>query len=156
MARVAQIKGVKVDKHDFSLVCQDLSQLSEYARGVDNRIFKLMKKSLPGPFTFILNASSNIPRLFKNNKKTIGIRVPDNTIPREIVRILGNPIIATSIHDDDEIIEYTTDPELIYEKYKDKVDIVIHGGFGQNEGSTVVDVTTPEPAIIRQGIGELD
>lgn len=152
VARVAQLKGLKPEKANFSLICFDLSHISEYAR-IETPDYKLMKKSLPGAFTFILNASSKVPKIFKSNKKTIGIRVPDNLIARELVRLLGNPLIATSVHDDDEVLEYTTDPELIHEKYNQQVDIVINGGFGNNEASTIVDLTTGAPEIVRQGIG---
>jgi len=152
VARVAQLKGLKPEKANFSLICFDLSHISEYAR-IETPDYKLMKKSLPGAFTFILNASSKVPKIFKSNKKTIGIRVPDNSIARELVRLLGNPLIATSVHDDDEVLEYTTDPELIHEKYNQQVDIVINGGFGNNEASTIVDLTTGAPEIVRQGIG---
>ncbi|MBU0763558.1 MAG: threonylcarbamoyl-AMP synthase [Bacteroidetes bacterium] len=154
--RIAKLKGLKPEKANFSIICFDLSHLSDYTSHVDNHIFKLMKKSLPGPFTFILNANSNVPRLFKSTKKTIGIRIPDNNIVREIVRILGRPLVTTSVRDDDEVIEYTTDPELIYDRYRDQVDAVIDGGYGNNEASTVVDCTGDEIEIIRQGIGELD
>lgn len=154
--RVANIKGIKADKADFSFVFYDLSQISEYTKQFDSATFKLLKRNLPGAFTFILEANNSIPKLFKNKKRTLGIRVPDNSICRSIVENFGNPIISTSVHDDDEVLEYTTDPELIYEKYKDKVDIVIDGGFGNNEASTVVDLTEGYPEIIRQGIGELD
>ena len=154
--RVANIKGIKADKADFSFVFYDLSQISEYTKQFDSATFKLLKRNLPGAFTFILEANNSIPKLFKNKKRTLGIRVPDNSICRSIVENFGNPIISTSIHDDDEVLEYTTDPELIYEKYKDKVDIVIDGGFGNNEASTVVDLTAGYPEIIRQGRGELD
>jgi len=153
--RVAQIKGVKPDKADFSFVFYDLSHISEYTKQFDTSIFKVLKRNLPGPFTFILEANSSIPKLFKNKKKTLGIRVPDNNICRSIVHLLDRPIISTSIHDEDEVIEYTTDPELIHEKYKNLVDIVIDGGFGNNEASTVVDLSRGEAEIIRQGIGEL-
>jgi tRNA threonylcarbamoyl adenosine modification protein (Sua5/YciO/YrdC/YwlC family) len=154
--RVANIKGIKADKSDFSFVFYDLSQISEYTKQFDSATFKLLKRNLPGAFTFILEANNSIPKLFKNKKRTLGIRVPDNSICRSIVENFGNPIISTSVHDDDEVLEYTTDPELIYEKYKDKVDIVIDGGFGNNEASTVVDLTAGYPEIIRQGRGELD
>jgi len=154
--RVANIKGIKADKADFSFVFYDLSQISEYTKQFDSATFKLLKRNLPGAFTFILEANNSIPKLFKNKKRTLGIRVPDNSICRSIVENFGNPIISTSVHDDDEVLEYTTDPELIYEKYKNKVDIVIDGGFGNNEASTVVDLTEGYPEIIRQGIGELD
>lgn len=154
--KVAKMKGTTVEKANFSFICYDLSSISEYTKPFDSNIFKLMKKNLPGPFTFILPASKKVPRLLENKKKTVGIRVPDNNIPREIVRALGNPIITTSVHDDDEIIEYTTDPELIYDHYKDKVDIIIDGGYGKIEPSTVVDCTGHEIEITRQGIGELE
>lgn len=153
--RIAQIKSQKVEKSNFSFIFCDLSQISEYTKNIDNSIFKLLKRNLPGPFTFILEANNNIPKIFKTKKKTIGIRVPDNNIIRDIVKELGHPIMTTSVLDDDEIIEYTTDPELIYEKYNDLVDMVINGGFGNNEASTVVDCTGSEPEIIRQGIGIL-
>lgn len=155
VARVAHLKGLKPEKANFSLICYDLSHISEYAR-IETPDYKLMKKSLPGPFTFILNASSKVPKIFKSNKKTVGIRVPDNKIARDLVQLLGNPLIATSVHDEDDVIEYTTDPELIHEKYHNLVDIVINGGFGNNEASTVVDLTSGEPEIVRQGIGNLE
>lgn len=153
--KVARLKNIKAEKADFSFVFSDLSLISEYTKQFDTQVFKLLKKNLPGPFTFILDAEKNIAKLFKNKKKTLGIRVPDNAITQQIVEQLGRPIISSSIHDDDEILEYTTDPELIYEKYKDKVDIVIDGGFGNNEASTVVNLTNGYPEILRQGIGEL-
>lgn len=153
--KVAQIKGIKAEKANFSFICSDLSQLSDYTRPLPNDVFKLMKKNLPGPFTFILNASNSVPKLIQSKKKTVGIRIPDNKIPIEIVNELGNPIMSTSIHDEDEIIEYTTDPELIYEKYKNLVDIVIDGGYGDNEASTIIDCTDDEPLIVREGKGIL-
>ncbi|NPV36146.1 MAG: threonylcarbamoyl-AMP synthase [Bacteroidales bacterium] len=156
LERMARIKGVKVEKAHFSLICHDLSQISEYTRPIPNFVFKTMKRVLPGPYTFILNANSNVPRIFQGNKKTIGIRVPDNNIIRTIVRELGNPIASTSIHDDDEILEYTTDPELIHEKYEHLVDIVIDGGYGGNEPSTVLDCTGDEIVVIREGKGVID
>jgi tRNA threonylcarbamoyl adenosine modification protein (Sua5/YciO/YrdC/YwlC family) len=156
LERVARIKDIKLEKANFSIICFDLSHISEYAKHIENPVFKLMKKALPGPYTFILNASSNVPKIFQSKKKTIGIRVPDNNIAREIVRTLGNPIVSTSVHDDDEIIEYTTDPELIFERYEKLVDLVINGGFGQLHASTVVDCTSGEPEVIREGIGEID
>ncbi len=152
--KVAWIKGVKPQKNDFSFICFDLSHIADYAR-VSNAAFKLMKKALPGPFTFILEASNRVPKLLNTNKKTVGIRVPDHSIPRSIVRELGNPIITTSIKDDDEVIEYSTDPELIFEKFQHQVDIVIDGGYGGNIGSTIVDATTDNFEIIRDGLGEL-
>lgn len=153
--QIARIKGINIEKSNFSFICSDLSHLSVYARPISNHVFKIIKKNLPGPFTFILEASSNVPKYFKGKKKTVGIRVPDNNIIRGIVRELGNPILSTSIHDDDEIIEYTTDPELIYEKFKDITDLIIDGGFGELVPSTVVDFTSSEPVIIRQGKGKL-
>ena len=153
--RVARIKNIRPDKPDCSFIFYDLSQISDYCKPIPNSIFKLIKKNLPGPFTFVLNANSNVPKLFKNSKKSIGIRVPDNNIIREIVKELGNPIMSTSVHDDDEIIEYITDPELIHEKYGDQVDLVIDGGFGDNRPSTVLDCTTGEPFLLRIGKGVL-
>lgn len=151
--KICRIKDINPAKSNLSIICYDLSNISEYAR-VDNATFKLMKKNLPGAFTFILNTTSLLPKIYKN-KKTVGIRVPDNNVIRELVHSLGNPILTTSVKDDDEVIEYTTDPELIYEKYQDIVDAVIDGGYGGVEGSTVVDCTGDEPEIIRQGKGEL-
>lgn len=153
--RVARIKNVKPEKADFSFIFYDLSNISDYCKPIPNGIFKLMKKNLPGPFTFILNANSNIPKLFRSTKKSIGIRVPQSNIIREIVRELGNPILSTSVRDEDTIIEYTTDPELIHEKYGDLVDLVIDGGFGGNVASTVVDCLGNEPIVTRLGKGEL-
>lgn len=150
---ICKMKGINPNKSNLSIICYDLSNISEYAK-VDNNIFKVMKKNLPGSFTFILNTTSNLPKIYKN-KKTVGIRIPDNNIIRELVRVLGNPILTTSVKDDDEIIEYTTDPELIYEKYENQVDVVIDGGYGGLDGSTIVDCTMGEPEIIRQGKGEL-
>lgn len=150
---VCRMKNINPQKNNLSIICYDLSNISEYAK-VDNATFKLMKKNLPGAFTFILNTTSTLPKIYKN-KKTVGIRVPDNSIVRELVRCLGNPILTTSIKDDDEVIEYTTDPELIHERYENMVDVVIDGGYGGLEGSTVVDCTEGEPEIVRQGKGEL-
>lgn len=152
--KVARIKGIKPQKNDFSFICFDLSHIADYAR-VSNAAFKLMKKALPGPFTFILEANNHVPKLLNTNKKTVGIRVPDNDIPRFFVRELGNPIITTSIKDDDEVIEYSTDPELIYEKFQNLVDIVVDGGYGGNVGSTIVDATTDDFEIMREGLGDL-
>jgi tRNA threonylcarbamoyl adenosine modification protein (Sua5/YciO/YrdC/YwlC family) len=152
--KVAWIKGIKPQKNDFSFICFDLSHIADYAR-VSNAAFKLMKKALPGPFTFILEASNKVPKLLNTNKKTVGIRVPDNTIPRYIVRELGNPIITTSIKDDDEVIEYSTDPELIFEKFQHQVDLVVDGGYGGNIGSTIVDATNDDFEIVREGLGQL-
>jgi tRNA threonylcarbamoyl adenosine modification protein (Sua5/YciO/YrdC/YwlC family) len=154
--KVAQIKGIRIEKANFSFIFHDLSQLSDYTRPVSNSVFKLMKYYLPGPFTFILEANSNIPKLFRSRKKTIGIRIPDNNIIREIVKKLGNPVITTSIHDEDKILDYTTDPELIHEHYMNQVDVVIDGGYGHNQPSTVIDCSGDEPVLIRQGLGLLD
>ena len=147
-------KGIDPRKANLSFICYDLSNISEYAK-IDNTTFKLMKKNLPGPFTFILNGNSNLPKIFRN-KKTVGIRVPDNNIIRELVRVLGNPILSTSVRDkDDEITEYFTDPELIHERYENIADVVINGGYGELEPSTIVDCTGDEPVIVRQGKGIL-
>lgn len=154
--RVAKIKGKKVEKANLSIICYDLSHISDYAKHIDNRTFKMMKKGLPGPFTFILEASSNIPKIFTAKKKSIGIRIPDHIIPRELVRLLGNPIVTTSIRDEDDIIEYSTDPELIHEKFEHLVDCVIDGGYGNQVASTILDCTSDELEIIREGLGEVD
>ena len=153
--RVARIKNVKPEKAALSFIFYDLSNISDYCKPISNNIFKLMKKNLPGPFTFILNANNNIPKLFRSTKKSIGIRIPQNNIIREIVKELGNPILSTSVKDDDAIIEYTTDPELIHEKFGELVDLVIDGGFGGNIPSTIIDCIGSEPVITRQGKGEL-
>ncbi|MEN9301625.1 MAG: hypothetical protein RL264_54 [Bacteroidota bacterium] len=153
---LARLKGVKLNKVNFSIICHDLSNLSLYTKQVDRPTFKILKHHLPGPFTFILNASNDVPRMFDSNKKEIGIRIPNNEIALEIVRVLGNPIAATSLHNlDDEIQDYFSDPTQIYENYDDQVDIIIDGGYGQLEGSTVVNCTGDEPEIVRQGLGEL-
>lgn len=154
--KIARIKGVDPRNPDMSLIFSDMSQLSEYTIIRDNSVFKLLKRNLPGPFTFIVQANNQIPRLFKNKKKTVGIRIPDNNIVIEIVKELGRPIMTTSIHDPDEVIEYTTDPELIHEKYSDIAEIVIDGGYGKNEASTIVDCTSEEIIIVRQGLGYLE
>ncbi|MCW3788592.1 L-threonylcarbamoyladenylate synthase [Plebeiibacterium sediminum] len=154
--RVARIKNINLKKDHLSFICHDLSHISDYTKTLDNNTFKVMKRNLPGPFTFILNANTNVPKLFKNNKKTVGIRVPDNSIIREIIKELGNPILSTSVIDEDDIIEYTTDPELIYEKYGKHVDLVIDGGYGDNTPSTIVNCTNGDFEIIRQGKGELE
>ena len=154
--KMAQLKGVKLEEANFSLICYDLSNISEYTVQFGTDIYKMMKRALPGPYTFILNANKNIPKLFQSKKQTIGIRVPDNNIARTIVNQLGNPMLSTSVHDDDEILEYTTDPELIHERYDGQVDIVIDGGYGNNEASTVIDCTGETPEILRQGIGVVD
>jgi len=155
LERIAKIKGVKLERSNFSFICHDLSNLSDYVTQIETPIFKLLKRSLPGPYTFILPGANTLPYPFKK-KKTVGIRVPDDLIALEIVRVLGNPIVSTSIHDEDEIIEYTTDPELIFEKWNTKVDMVIDGGFGDNQPSTVIEVNKSEITIIREGKGSID
>jgi len=154
--RISALKGMNPDNPDLSIIFRDMSQLSEYTIIRDDNIFRLLKRNLPGPFTFIVKANNQIPKLFKNKKKTVGIRIPDNSIVHEIVKELGRPIITTSIHDPDEIIEYTTDPELIWEKHREFADIVINGGYGKNEASTIVECTGDEIRILRQGLGELE
>lgn len=154
--KIARFKGLNPKNPDMSIIFHDMSQLSEYTVIRDNNIFKLLKRNLPGPFTFIVQANNQIPRLFKNKKKTVGIRIPDNNIVMELVRELGRPIITTSVHEHDTTAEYITDPELIHEKYMDFADVVIDGGFGKNEASTVVDCTGDEIEIIRQGPGILE
>lgn len=154
MEKLAQIKKIRLDKAQFSIICNDLSHLSTFTKPIDTAVFRLLKNHVPGPFTFILEANKNLPIAYKGNK-TIGIRVPDHPIPQLIVEKLGHPIASTSIKDDDEVIEYTTDPELIVEKYDHLVDIVIDSGYGDNLASTIVDVTSGEPEIIREGKGVL-
>lgn len=155
LERIAKIKGVKLDKANFSFVCHDLSNLSDYVKQIDTATFKLLKRALPGPYTFILPGNNNLPKEFKK-KTTVGIRIPDNSIALEIVRQLGNPIVSTSIHDEDDVIEYTTDPELIFEKWQNLVDMVIDGGYGDNMGSTIIDLSGDEPIVVREGKGSLD
>jgi tRNA threonylcarbamoyl adenosine modification protein (Sua5/YciO/YrdC/YwlC family) len=155
LERIAKIKGIKLEKANFSFICYDLSNLSDYVKQIDTATFKILKKALPGPFTFILPGNNNLPKEFKK-KKTVGIRVPDNNIIREIVKLLGNPIVSTSIYDEDEILEYSTDPELIFEKWQDKVDLVIDGGYGDNMPSTIVDLSEGEPVLIREGKGDFE
>ncbi|MBT8271888.1 MAG: threonylcarbamoyl-AMP synthase [Flavobacteriaceae bacterium] len=155
LERIARIKGIKLEKANLSFICHDLSNLSDYVRQIDNTTFKLLKRWLPGPYTFVLPSSKSLPRPFKN-KKTVGIRIPDNNIIREMVRALGNPILTTSIYDEDEILEYTTDPELIHEKWDRLVDMVVDGGYGGNVPSTVIDLTTYPPETLREGKGTID
>jgi tRNA threonylcarbamoyl adenosine modification protein (Sua5/YciO/YrdC/YwlC family) len=154
--RIARIKGIKKEKANFSFIFNNLSMLSEFTRPISSEVYKMMRRNLPGPFTFILEANNNIPKLFQSKKKTVGIRIPDENIIQAIVVELGHPLMTTSILDDDKIIEYTTDPEIIYEKFQDKVDIVIDAGFGGNQASTIVDCTGNETIIIRQGKGLLE
>lgn len=151
--QVARLKGVKPQKADLSLICNDLSQLSTYARAVDTAAFRIMKHVLPGPYTFILQASGEIPKLFKNNKRTVGIRVPDHPIPRALVAELGHALVVASVHDPDKVVDYTTDPERIDEHIGYQVEAVIDGGIGGLEGSTVIDLSDGEPRILRQGRG---
>lgn len=155
LERIAQIKGVKLAKANFSFICKDLSNLSDYVKQIDNATFKLLKRTLPGPYTFILPGNNNLPTVFKK-RKTVGIRVPDNNICTAIVEELGNPIVSTSIYDEDEVIEYTTDPELILEKWNNLVDMVVDGGYGDNMPSTIIDLTSGEPVLIREGKGDID
>lgn len=155
LEKIARIKGVKLAKANFSFICADLSNLSEYVKQIDTATFKILKRALPGPYTFILPGNNNLPKDFKK-KKTVGIRVPNNSIANALVQALGNPIVSTSIRDEDELLEYTTDPELIYEKWDNLVDIVIDGGYGDNTASTVVDLSEGEPEIIREGKGDID
>jgi tRNA threonylcarbamoyl adenosine modification protein (Sua5/YciO/YrdC/YwlC family) len=152
--RICQLKDTT--PKSLSFICYDLSEISSYTRGLSTPVFKVMKKALPGPFTFILNANSKVPKTLNAKKKTVGIRVPDNNIPRQLVRLLGGPIITTSLKDDDELIEYTTDPELIYEKYKNEVEVVIDGGFGGNVPSTIIDCSNDEFEVIREGLGDIN
>lgn len=155
--KVARLKGLDFKNAKFSFICDSLSSISQYTKQISTPIYKIMKKNLPGPFTFLLPASSKVPKILKNKKKTVGIRVPDNNIIREIVKELGNPILTTSIIDtNDDILEYITDPELIYEKYANKVDLVIDAGFGNIQGSCIVDCQDDEPVIIREGEKELE
>jgi len=155
LERIAKIKGIKLEKANFSFVYNDLSNISDYVKSLDTSSFKILKRALPGPYTFILEGNNNLPKEFKK-KKTVGIRVPDNSIALELVKQLGNPIVSTSIYDDDELIEYTTDPELIFEKWQNKVDVVIDGGYGDNTASTIIDLTGNEPEVIREGKGSID
>ena len=154
LERLAMLKGVKLEKATFSFIFNNLSHLSDYVKQLDSPTFKILKRTLPGPYTFILPGSNTLPKVFKK-KKTVGIRIPDNNIVRSIIETLGNPIVSTSIKDEDEILEYITDPELIFEKWEKKVDIVIDGGYGDNHASTVVDLIDV-PVVIREGKGRVD
>jgi tRNA threonylcarbamoyl adenosine modification protein (Sua5/YciO/YrdC/YwlC family) len=155
LERIAKIKGVKLDKAKFSFICHDLSNLSDYVKQIDTATFKILKRALPGPYTFILPGNNNLPREFKK-KTTVGIRVPENNITLEIVRQLGNPIVTMSIRDEDDVVEYTTDPELIFEKWQNRVDMVIDGGYGDNVASTIIDLSGHEPEVVREGKGAID
>lgn len=154
--KIARLKDIKPEKANFSFICYDLKHISDYTKQFDTWVYKLMKKALPGPFTFILNANNNVPKLFQSKKNTVGIRIPNNNIARQIVLELGNPIMTTSLHISDDILQYPTDPEEIYEEYKNKVDIVIDGGYGNNLSSTVVDCTENFPYIVREGAGNIE
>ncbi len=153
--RLAQLKGTKVDKANFTFLFPDLSNLSEYTKQIDTPTFKILKKAFPGPYTMILPANNNLPKIFKK-RKTIGMRVPDNNILRQIITELGNPLVNISIKDDDEVIEYTTDPELIYEKWGKLVDVIINAGYGNNNPSTIIDLTGSKPEIVREGKGDIE
>ena len=155
LERIAKIKGIKLEKNNFSFICHDLSNISDYVKQIDTSTFKLLKRALPGPYTFILPGNNNLPKEFKK-KTTVGIRIPENNIALEIVKMLGNPIVSTSIHDDDEVLEYSTDPELIFEKWQNLVDLVIDGGYGDNLASTIIDLSGFEPVVVREGKGSLD
>ena len=154
LERLAKLKDVKLEKANFSFVCSSLSNISDYVKQIDTATFKILKRALPGPYTFILPGNNDLPKEFRK-KKTVGIRVPDNNIAIQIVEMLGNPIVSTSIHDEDEVIEYSTDPELIFEKWQNKVDLVIDGGYGENIASTIIDLTGHEPVVIREGKGDV-
>ena len=155
LKRISQIKGINLKKTYLSFLCSDVADFSNYTQQMDKNVFKIIKRGSPGPFTFVLNSSNKLPPLFRS-KKTIGIRIPDNNIPLEIVKGLGSPIVSTSVYDDDRIIEYTTIPEIIYHNFKNKVDLVIDGGVGGNVASTIVDLTKGEIDVIRQGKGDVD
>ncbi len=153
--RIARLKGLRPNKAHFSILCTDLSDLSKYSRPVPNEIFKLMKRALPGPFTFILQSGGNVPKLYRSTKKTIGIRVPDNSVVQSILKEIGKPLVVSSVHDDDEILEFTTDPELIEERHGHAVDAVVHGGFGELYASTIIDCSSGIPDVIREGRGDI-
>jgi len=154
--RICQIRNIKPDKAQFSFICSDLSNISEYCSQIDNGIFKLMKRVLPGPYTFILGATSKVPKIFHSKKHTVGIRVPNHAIPLAIVRELGNPIMTASVHDTDQMVEYSTDPELIYERFEGLVDMVIDGGYGGLEASTVLNCADGTVEVVREGKGAID
>jgi len=153
--RLAKLKGVKPEKANFSFVCEDLSNLSDYVKQIDSKTFKLLKRALPGPYTFILPSNNKLTGYFKK-KKEVGIRVPDNSITQALIRELGNPIISTSIKDEDTLLEYTTDPELIFEKWEKHVDVIVDGGYSDNVASTIIDLTTGEAVLVREGKGSLE
>ena len=155
LEKIARIKGIKLTKANWSFICADLSNLSDYVKQIDTATFKILKRALPGPYTFILPGNNNLPKDFKK-RNTVGIRVPDNSIAQALVSELGNPIVSTSIRDDDDVLEYTTDPELIFEKWQNLVDVVIDGGYGDNVASTVINLSVNPPEVVREGKGDLD
>lgn len=151
--KVCKIRGLKPEKAALSMMCKDISQVAEYTAQIDTPYFKILKSHLPGPFTFILNSNHQVPKLFKNKKRTVGIRIPDSKIILALIEALGAPILTTSLKSDDEILEYFTDPSEIYEDFEHLVDLVIDGGPGGNQPSTIIDLTQTEPLLIRQGAG---
>ncbi len=153
--RICKLRELNPRTVNLSFICKDIGQISTYTKPISNDLFKILKKNLPGPFTFILPANNSVPKLFKNKKKTVGVRIPDHLIPLAIVEELGRPILTTSLRSDDEILEYFTDPADIYEDYKHQVDVFVNSGFGGNLASTVVDCTNGEIEVIREGVGEL-
>lgn len=155
VGKIAQLKSINFKQHDFTIVCSDISQLSDYVRPIPNHIFRILKKGLPGPYTFILDANNNAPKLIHRKKKQVGIRIPDNNITKEIIEVVGNPLLSSSVLHDDEILEYRTDPDLIYERYKNSVDIVIDGGYGNNHPSTIISCVNGEIEVLREGLGSL-
>lgn len=157
LEKLCKLKGIKLSESNFSIICHDLSHLSDFARPISTSVFRVLKKALPGPYTFILEANNNVPKIFQSKKKTVGIRVPQNLIVQEIVKALGNPIVSSSLHDaDDEMLDYYADPDLIYEKYNDKVDLIVNGGYGNIQASTVIDVSKGEFDVIREGLGSVE
>ena len=151
--RIAKIAGKKPEKVNFSLLCSDLSNIADYTSTIDKAVFRLLKNNLHGAFTFILKANTNVTRYFSGNKKTIGIRVPDNVIAQQLIHELGIPLVVSTIHHEDEILEYMTDPEEIHGKFEHQVDLVIDGGAGGNQASTIIDCSGDEPIVVREGKG---
>ncbi len=156
LEKMARLKGLKLNKAKFAMMCYDLSHISDYTKPMERKVYKVLNKALPGPYTFILNASNEVPKLMGNKKKDVGIRIPDNNITREIILQLGNPVAVTSVHDEDEIVDYTTDPSAIFEKFENDIDVVVDGGYGNNVPSTILDCTQGDIEVIREGIGEID
>ena len=155
--QLCRLKGIKLSESNFSIICHDLSHLSDFTLPISTPVFRVLRKALPGPYTFILAANNSVPKIFQSKKKSVGIRVPDNLIVREIVKVLGNPIVSSSLHDaEDDVLDYYADPELIYEKYGEKVDLVVNGGYGNIQPSTVIDVTKGEFLVVREGLGEIE